>query len=87
MEGIFEDVSAKDVRLMADAIVKNKGSENQYDYGITEDGVLYSVQNQAQRVTKDINSSAAILQSLWDAAGYNTGVNNTYGQDGYLNVW
>ena len=88
MEGIFEDVSAKDVRLMADAIVKNKGSENQYDYGITEEGVLYSVQNQAQRVTKGLNDSATMLQSLWDDIGYNTEANSsTYGQDADLNLW
>ena len=76
MGGIFEDVSAKDVRLMADAIVKNKGSENQYDYGITKKGVLYSVQNQAQRVTKGYDTSAAALQSLWEEIGYGTGTNN-----------
>ena len=70
MGGIFEDVSAKDVRLMADAIVKNKGSENQYDYGITDEGVLYSVQNHAQRVTKDINSAAELLQELLYESGY-----------------
>lgn len=88
MGGIFKDVSAKDLRLMADAIVKNKGSENQYDYGITEDGVLYSVQNQAQRVTKDYNNSTTILQSLWDDIEYNTGANyGTYGQDADLNIW
>ena len=76
MGGIFKGVSAKDLRLMADAIVKNKGSENQYDYGITEKGVLYSVQNQAQRVTKGYDASAAALQSLWEEIGYGTGTNN-----------
>ena len=88
MGGIFKDVSAKDLRLMADAIVKNKGSENQYDYGITEEGVLYSVQNQAQRVTKGYDASTITLQSLWDDIGYNTGANyGTYGQDADLNLW
>lgn len=66
MRGIFEDVSAKDVRLMADAIVQNKGSENQYDYGITNNGTLYSLQNQAQRVTKDLDQSAMLMQALWE---------------------
>ena len=88
MGGIFKDVSAKDLRLMADAIVKNKGSENQYDYGITEEGVLYSIQNQAQRVTKGYDASTITLQSLWDDIGYNTGANyGTYGQDADLNLW
>ena len=88
MGGIFKDVSAKDLRLMADAIVKNKGSENQYDYGITEEGVLYSVQNQAQRVTKGYDTSTITLQSLWDDIGYNTGADyGTYGQDADLNLW
>lgn len=88
MGGIFKDVSAKDLRLMADAIVKNKGSENQYDYGITKEGVLYSVQNQAQRVTKGYDASTIMLQSLWDNIGYNTGADyGTYGQDADLNVW
>lgn len=88
MEGIFEGVSAKDVRLMADAIVKNKGSENQYDYGITEEGVLYSLQNQAQRVTKGLDASAAMLQALWDEIGYDAGADyGTYGQDKDLNLW
>ena len=88
MGGIFKGVSAKDLRLMADAIVKNKGSENQYDYGITEEGVLYSVQNQAQRVTKGYDASTITLQSLWDDIGYNTGADHgTYGQDADLNLW
>ena len=87
MGGIFKDVSAKDLRLMADAIVKNKGSENQYDYGITEDGVLYSVQNQAQRVTKGYDASDDLLQSLWADIGYGTPNYGTYGQDADLNLW
>ena len=88
MGGIFKDVSAKDVRLMADAIVKNKGSENQYDYGITDKGVLYSVQNEAQRVTKGYDASAAMLKALWSDMGYNTEVDHgTYGQDADLNPW
>ena len=87
MGGIFKDVSAKDVRLMADAIVKNKGSENQYDYGITKEGVLYSVQNQAQRVTKGYDASTALLKSLWEGIGYSTETNDTNGQDGELNIW
>ena len=88
MGGIFKDVSAKDVRLMADAIVKNKGSENQYDYGITDKGVLYSVQNEAQRVTKGYDASAAMMQALWSDMGYNTEVDHgTYGQDADLNLW
>ena len=88
MGGIFKDVSAKDVRLMADAIVKNKGSENQYDYGITDKGVLYSVQNKAQRVTKGYDASAAMMQALWSDMGYSTGVDyGSYGQDADLNLW
>lgn len=88
MGGIFEGVSAKDVRLMADAIVQNKGSENQYDYGIIEKGILYSVQNQAQRVTKGLDTSDAILQALWDEIGYDAGADyGTYGQDKNLNLW
>ena len=88
MGGIFKDVSAKDVRLMADAIVKNKGSENQYDYGITDKGVLYSVQNEAQRVTKGYDASAAMMQALWSDMGYSTGVDyGSYGQDADLNLW
>ena len=88
MGGVFKDVSAKDVRLMADAIVKNKGSENQYDYGITDKGILYSIQNQAQRVTKGYDASAAMMQDLWSDIGYSTGVDyGSYGQDADLNLW
>ena len=88
MGGVFKKVSAKDVRLMADAIVKNKGSENQYDYGITDKGVLYSVQNEAQRVTKGYDASAAMMQALWSDIGYSTGVDyGSYGQDADLNLW
>ena len=61
---------------------------NQYSYGITEDGQLFSIQNSAQRVTKDLDASAALLQSLWNEIGYNTVADyGTYGQDSDLNIF
>lgn len=88
LEGILEGSTVADIRNLARFIAENPGSENQYSYGITEDGQLFSVQNSAQRVTKGLNTSAAMMQALWDAMGYNTGADSgTYGQDTDLNLW
>ena len=88
LEGILEGLTAADIRNFARFVAENPGSENQYSYGITEDGQLFSIQNSAQRVTKDLDASAALLQSLWNEIGYNTGADyGTYGQDSDLNIF
>ena len=88
LEGILKGLTAADIRNFARFVVENPGSENQYSYGITEDGQLFSIQNSAQRVTKDLDASAALLQSLWNEIGYNTGADyGTYGQDSDLNIF
>lgn len=88
LTGILEGLTATDIRNFARFVAENPGSENQYSYGITKDGELFSVQNSAQRVTKGLNNSAAIMQSLWADMGYATGADyGTYGQDADLNLW
>lgn len=88
LEGILEGLTAADIRNFARFVAENPGSENQYSYGITEDGQLFSIQNSAQRVTKGLDASAAMMQALWDDMGYSTGVDyGTYGQDTDLNLW
>ena len=85
---MLEDLTAADIRNFARFVAENPGSENQYSYGITADGELFSVQNSVQRVTKGFNNSADLIQDLWKEIGYNTGDDyGTYGQDDDLNVW
>lgn len=88
LAGTLEGLTATDIRNFARFVAENPGSENQYSYGITKDGKLFSVQNSAQRVTKGLDNSAAMMQSLWADMGYSAGADyGTYGQDGDLNVW
>ena len=88
LAGILEGLTATDIRNFARFVAENPGSENQYSYGVTKDGQLFSVQNSAQRVTKGLNTSAAMIQALWDDIGYSTGADSgTYGQDADLNLW
>lgn len=88
LAGILEGLTATDIRNFARFVAENPGSENQYSYGITKDGELFSVQNSAQRVTKGLDNSAAMMQSLWADMGYATRADyGTYGQDADLNVW
>ena len=88
LDGALKGLTATDIRNFARFVADNPGSENQYSYGITKDGELFSVQNSAQRVTKGLNNSAAMMQSLWADMGYATGADyGTYGQDADLNLW
>ena len=88
LAGTLEGLTATDIRNFARFVAENPGSENQYSYGITEDGELFSVQNSVQRVTKGLNNSADLIQDLWKGIGYNTGYDySTYGQDDDLSVW
>lgn len=88
LAGTLEGLTATDIRNFARFVAENPGSENQYSYGVTKDGQLFSVQNSAQRVTKGLDASAAMMQALWDDIGYSTGVDyGTYGQDTDLNLW
>lgn len=88
LDGTLEGLTATDIRNFARYVAENPGSENQYSYGITKDGQLFSVQNSAQRVTKGLDASAAMMQDLWADMGYSTGANyGTYGQDADLNLW
>ena len=88
LAGTLEGLTATDIRNFARFVAENPGSENQYSYGITKDGQLFSVQNSAQRVTKGLDNSAAMIQALWDDMGYSTGADyGTYGQDADLNLW
>lgn len=87
LEGILEDLTAADIRNFARFVAENPGSENQYSYGVIN-GKLFSVQNSAQRVTKELDNSAAMIQALWDDMGYSTGADyGTYGQGADLNLW
>ena len=84
--GILKGVTATDIRRLARFIVENTGSENQYWYGVANEG-LFSIQNKVQATTKDINASANDTQALWDelfAPNLNYG---GYGQDSDLNPW
>ena len=88
LAGTLEGLTATDIRNFARFVAENPGSENQYSYGITKDGQLFSVQNSAQRVTKGLDASAAMMQALWTDMGYSTGVDyGTYGKDTDLNLW
>lgn len=88
LAGILEGLTATDIRNFARFVAENPGSENQYSYGVTKDGQLFSVQNSAQRVTKGLDASATMIQALWDDIGYNTGVDyGIHGQDADLNLW
>lgn len=88
LDGTLEGLTATDIRNFARFVAENPGSENQYSYGVTKDGQLFSVQNSAQRVTKGLDTSAAMIQALWDDIGYSTGVGyGTNGQDADLNLW
>lgn len=88
LAGILEGLTATDIRNFARFVAENPGSENQYSYGVTKDGQLFSVQNSAQRVTKGLDASAAMIQALWDDIGYSTGVGyGIHGQDADLNLW
>lgn len=88
LAGILEGLTATDIRNFARFVAENPGSENQYSYGITKDGQLFSIQNSAQRVTKGLDASAAMMQALWNDMGYSTGVDyGTYGKDADLNLW
>lgn len=86
LSGVLEGLTATDIRNFARFVADNPGSENQYTYGVS-DGKLFSIQNSAQRVTKDLNASADAMQALWDelfAPNLNYG---GYGQDSDLNPW
>ena len=86
LSGVLEGLTATDIRNFARFVADNPGSENQYTYGVSE-GKLFSIQNSAQRVTKDLNASADAMQALWDelfAPNLNYG---GYGQDSDLNPW
>ena len=88
LNGALEGLTATDIRNFTRFVADNPGSENQYSYGITEDGQLFSVQNSAQRVTKGLDASTAMLKALWSDMGYSTEVDHgTYGQDADLNLW
>lgn len=88
LNGTLKGLTATDIRNFARFVAENPGSENQYSYGITKDGQLFSVQNSAQRVTKGLDNSAAMMQALWSDMGYSTGVDyGSYGQDADLNLW
>ena len=88
LEGSLDGLTATDIRNFARFVAENPGSENQYTYGITEDGQLFSVQNSAQRVTKDYNNSAAMMQALWGSIGYDTTPNyDSYDQNSDLDQW
>lgn len=88
LNGALKGLTATDIRNFARFVAENPGSENQYSYGITKDGELFSVQNSAQRVTKGLDNSAAMMQSLWADMGYATGADyGAYGQDADLNLW
>lgn len=88
LNGALKGLTATDIRKFARFVAKNPGSENQYSYGITKDGQLFSVQNSAQRVTKGLDASTAMLKALWSDMGYSTEVDHgTYGQDADLNLW
>ena len=87
LEGTLKGLTAGDIRNFARFIAENPGSENQYTYGVTEDGQLFSIQNTAQRVTKDLNESDALMQSLWAEEGFAPEGDNTYEQNAYLSVW
>ena len=88
LNGVLEGLTATDIRNFTRFVADNPGSENQYSYGITEDGQLFSVQNSAQRVTKGLDASTAMLKALWSDMGYSTEVDHgTYGQDADLNLW
>lgn len=88
LAGTLEGLTATDIRNFARFVAENPGSENQYSYGITKDGQLFSIQNSAQRVTKGLDASAAMMQALWTDMGYSTGVDyGIYGKDADLNLW
>ena len=88
LDGALKGLTATDIRNFARFVAENPGSENQYSYGITKDGQLFSVQNSAQRVTKGLDASAAMIRALWADIGYNIEDNyGSYGQDSYLNAW
>lgn len=88
LNGVLEGLTATDIRNFTRFVADNPGSENQYSYGITKDGQLFSVQNSAQRVTKGLDASTAMLKALWSDMGYSTEVDHgTYGQDADLNLW
>lgn len=87
LDGALKGLTATDIRNFARFVAENPGSENQYSYGITKDGQLFSVQNSAQRVTKGLDASAAMMQALWADIGYNIEASyGSYGQDDDLNV-
>lgn len=82
--GVLTGVTAADIRNLARHVAENPGSENQYSYGVTEDGELYSIQNKAQRVTTDSQESADALSALLEGIGFaaeGTESNNS------LDVW
>lgn len=88
LEGTLKGLTAADVRNFARFVAENPGSENQYSYGMTKDGQLFSIQNSAQRVTKGYDDSATMMKTLWEDIGYSTGADyGTYGQDSDLNLW
>ena len=72
LSGILEGQTTTDIMNLARFVAANPGSENQYSYGITEDGELFSVQNSPQRVTKGLNNSTAMRQALLGDIGYST---------------
>lgn len=81
LEDVLEGLTATDIRNFARFVAENQGSENQYSYGITKDGQIFSMQNSAQRVTKGIDDSAALIQALWSDVGYDTGTTNPNGNN------
>ena len=86
LNGVLEGLTATDIRNFARFVVDNPGSENQYTYGVSE-GKLFSIQNSAQRVTKDLNASADAMQALWDELFAPNPNYGGYGQDSDLNPW
>ena len=86
LNGVLEGLTASDIRNFARFVADNPGSENQYTYGVSG-GKLFSIQNSAQRVTKDFNASADAMQALWNELFVPNPNYGGYGQDSNLNPW
>ena len=84
--GVLKGVTATDIRRLARLITENPGSENQYWYGVANEG-LFSIQNNVRATTKDINASANAMQDLWDELFVPNPNYGGYGQDSDLNPW
>lgn len=84
--GVLEGLTATDIRNFARFVAENQGSEHQYSYGITKDGELFSIQNSAQRVTKDLGSIINWLRVLYGDSGFGGFGGDDSGND-YLDMW